>query len=240
MIPNASDLARRRQVIITVFRMIAVAPVLLMLFITAMIVGQSLQWGGMDKEAWIGVGVVNGLGLTAFSILFFFLPAIAGVFLPRRRTPSCPFCDYQLEGLAEPRCPECGNPLTPEFMGLPPAHDSPALEPLAVTIERRRSLFTSVIRLIGWLALLLAFPLFLWGLTATSMEFFNDFSRRSIIPWASFLIGFATPFLVLAIVLAFFGAKVARLVVPRIKRPPETTPRPIPTTAPPPEPTAEA
>src|SRR5687768_18521450 len=39
-------------------------------------------------------------------------PAWAGAATRPDEVPHCPLCDYDLRGLAEPRCPECGYRFT--------------------------------------------------------------------------------------------------------------------------------
>ena len=150
MIPNASDLARRRQVVITVLRMGAVIPAMIGLGVVSIIAGDGLIDGRFDPSHWVGIGVVIVATSIAVITLFFVLPALSRIFVPRRSKPSCPFCDYTLDGLVEPRCPECGGALTPEFMDSPPAHGPTDPEPIAVMRERRRTMFQSILRVIGF------------------------------------------------------------------------------------------
>jgi hypothetical protein len=66
--------------------------------------GSAIQSYGALYGPWI-----VGLGL---------LSLLLGVFVvPRRIRPGhCPACGYELRGLTEPRCPECGTPFDPKLL----------------------------------------------------------------------------------------------------------------------------
>lgn len=67
-----------------------------------------------EREQWYMYGKVSlvPLGALAFTILMFFLWRRAGRAV-RRAEGRCERCGYSLQGLPEPRCPECGTPFTP-------------------------------------------------------------------------------------------------------------------------------
>ncbi|MEW6199763.1 MAG: hypothetical protein AB1601_14000 [Planctomycetota bacterium] len=67
-----------------------------------------------DREQWYMYAKVSlfPLGSAALAILMFSLWRRAGRAV-RRAEGRCERCGYSLQGLFEPRCPECGTPFTP-------------------------------------------------------------------------------------------------------------------------------
>lgn len=67
-----------------------------------------------DREQWYMYAKVSlfPLGSAAFTILMFSLWRRAGRAV-RRAEGRCERCGYSLQGLPEPRCPECDTPFTP-------------------------------------------------------------------------------------------------------------------------------
>lgn len=214
MIPSASDLARRRHTVIIVLRMLALVPAALTTLLMATGLANVLEWGIDESDAIaFAIILVFGGGSTAFT--FFVLPRMVGLIVPRTRAVHCPFCDYRLEGLIEPRCPECGNALSPEFIGQPAAHGGHHDEPWPVTVERRRSLFAGVARALGLVFLMITLPIFvsLIGAAITVMSYAED---DAVIPL--FIATFGIGPVLLA---AGFGVarpeRVARFIVPALK-----------------------
>ncbi len=118
MVPDAATIARRRHLMRTVLRGIAL--LLLVLFLApAVVTGIAIaaSFAGVDligraiiDRAIAGVGfLLVGVGLLIFEkrLVAWLVP------MPRSR---CPQCEYFLVSLVEPRCPECGLPLTAEFL----------------------------------------------------------------------------------------------------------------------------
>lgn len=217
MIPNANDFARRRQVIGTIFRMLSVGPLLLGFAIVMNQVVRTIQYAWMDvgAEMAIVISVEIATTIAIWAILFYLCPKLAGIFVPSRGQLSCPFCNYQLEGLTEPRCPECGKPLTPEFMGLPPAHlGTGTSEPDAVMIERHRSLMVMWLRFTGWSLLPFSAPtFFLPAVIAVGLYFTGE--SEWFIP-GYFAVGAGLPFLGFTLLLAFRARRISRWIVPKL------------------------
>ena len=101
----------RRELVTTILRLTSLG-----LLVTASIffiypVAHATFWDGLGR-LFSNFTHVEKLG-TAFTLA---VPAVALIFLNRRLakwivplpTPGCPQCGYQLTGLKDARCPECG------------------------------------------------------------------------------------------------------------------------------------
>ncbi len=119
MVPNASDIARRRATALIVFRLLSSVVILIGGFILAIWIGVQLTDPSENEIAPLGVGIaVLALGAGAW-----FASGFAARLIIKAPTAStCPVCGYLLESLLEPRCTECGTVLTDEFM---PGHVAP-------------------------------------------------------------------------------------------------------------------
>ena len=122
MVPNASDLARRRLTALAVVRAMALIawgitsiPVIGILAIIA-------ASGGRDMEPMIAMCIIAIAGGGIGAAFWFAAPALARWMLPTPRAHACPRCSYDLRSITEPRCPECGTVLTEEFI---PDHVAP-------------------------------------------------------------------------------------------------------------------
>ena len=115
MVPNASDLARRRSVFVGCVRIIAVL---------------AFGVGFTPVAMWFGIGVAEGslfepynlpplvFGLIvvgASAALWFMGGPLAALALPHKRGSGCPACGYDVRDAPTARCPECGLLLTDEF-----------------------------------------------------------------------------------------------------------------------------
>ena len=118
MVPDAGTIARRRHLMRTALR--GVALLLLVMFVAPAVVTAvafTVSFAGVDNigravmgRAIEGVAfLLVGVGLLVFErrLVVWLVP------MPRSR---CPQCEYFLVSLVEPRCPECGLPLTAEFL----------------------------------------------------------------------------------------------------------------------------
>lgn len=152
MVPNASDLARRRAVFVAGVRLLA-----LLAF-----------WVGFTPLAvWLGVGLAEqsffqsynlppfifGLVVIAAAVgLWLLARPLAALALPHKNGAGCPGCGYDVRGATTPRCPECGLILTDEFRAddvAPGPSQHPAAR-LAIT----QGLMAGTARLIAALAFL--------------------------------------------------------------------------------------
>ncbi|USN99847.1 MAG: hypothetical protein H6810_04070 [Phycisphaeraceae bacterium] len=117
MIPDASEITRRRVTAATVLRLLAITA-----FLIAFI----------PIGAWIIPGIIDG---DLFELDYYMYPLVTAVFIfivasitwlvspwlarlsvPVPRNKVCPACLYRIEGLNTPQCPECGLSLTDEFL----------------------------------------------------------------------------------------------------------------------------
>lgn len=228
MIPNASELARRRHTLITVFRLLALIPLgltLPVLGIGTYFVFESILYDYFDWTEVVlpAVLILTGLGAAAAS--WFLLPMCSGLFVPRTRELRCPFCTYQLHGLTEPRCPECGQPLTPEFMGLPPAHDpahapsqaiAQSTEPPQIGVERMRATMTAVARLTGFVVASASALITMGFLLSTiiASELGSGQSWLILLIWS---LCFGLLALPLGLLPLLFPARMARWLVPPLR-----------------------
>ena len=217
MVPNASELARRRHTLVTVFRLLALIPSgLTLVVISAGIwVGfENTRFGFFDWRDYIGFGIFTTLGLSAAAFAWWGLPLLAGLFVPRVRDLRCPFCNYKLEGLTEPRCPECGQPLTPEFMGQPPQHSAEPADPPALAVERLRAIMHPTVRVIGCLGAGLFGGLSLVLAPVAFVTYNNqNYPGEWIFP-AAWLFGLALPVATFSFVWLLMPRLITRWLVP--------------------------
>jgi hypothetical protein len=125
MIPSPSEILRRRVTAATVLRIAAVGVGMLTLFPLGIWLAEGIADGDLlhlryYTPNFVGAGVIA----TSSAALWALAPLAARLAIPVPRVHTCPGCRYRLQGLHAPQCPECGLPLTPEFMTTPadPAH----------------------------------------------------------------------------------------------------------------------
>ncbi len=228
MVPNASDLARRRYTVLGVLRVFAVltwlattGPVILMLSIIA--TGDA---GDEPAIAAFFIGIGGGIvGLA----LWLIAPWLSERILPPPRAHACSRCGYDLRSITEPRCPECGTALTEEFL---PDHVAAGPTSTGLGLERNAQLVVALIgRAIGIL-LVLGFGAAALG----SAVWFIDEPGADAWIAALWLVYSLGGMLVGAVPLVF-PRPFARVFVPRGLALPAAQPPPEPSTAgPPPHP----
>jgi hypothetical protein len=151
MLPDASEIVRRRLTAFAVLRVIALVCMLPAVGPLAFLASEALDPRFNRSSFWsdlpASVAVIIVMLLPGFSI-WWGARWFARWMVPVHARPRCPRCDYALEGLTEPVCPECGLPLTREFMpGSPPPPPASRED----QIVRLRDTFTPVVRLIALL-----------------------------------------------------------------------------------------
>jgi hypothetical protein len=165
MVPNAAEVARRRWTVAIVLRCAAMGLLLLATWPLFNWLTEGFADGDLlNMEYYAGPIVLTALLVIVGFMLALLSRPLARLLVPIRPYSACPACNYRLEGLAEPRCPECGLPLSPEFLGEAPPEDA-ALRTTADALRARATLVT-VFRAVG--IFLLPFV----GLYALSFMFF--------------------------------------------------------------------
>lgn len=147
MVPDASEITRRRITAATVIRLGALA-VAHTAFIPIMVLIVEILEGYMSHtfSDWapflIPVGVIWSVAFTVWCLA----PWIARVMVRVPRVPVCPNCRFKLEGLMAPTCLECGYTLTPEFLTTPSERRQNIREPDTILL---RQIATLVLRIGG-------------------------------------------------------------------------------------------
>jgi hypothetical protein len=123
MIPDAASIARKRYRMRKTLRFMAL--VLFMIFFLCECA---------ELIAWLYRGAaIDNLALQEFVLYSPFLAGAAFLVIaqgrlivwlvPIPKRSVCPACGYHLQGLREPRCPECGLDLPPALMRAPTTQD---------------------------------------------------------------------------------------------------------------------
>ncbi|MFG0305085.1 MAG: hypothetical protein ACF8Q5_02585 [Phycisphaerales bacterium JB040] len=162
MIPNASEMLRRRLTARTLIRLACVA--LLLIAIVPFV--SWLMEGIRDDDFFNLYYYTDRIVLTG---VFVVLPVVVWLLqgilvrwlVPMPRGVRCPGCGQDTTGLVEQRCPECALPLTAEFLDParpPEVHlDGPALalkrRETAAIVFRIIGIPFALVMLIYWLAL---------------------------------------------------------------------------------------
>lgn len=150
MIPNASEITRRRLTAGTVIRLASIAvwvAGLLPLGVTTFVVITFPKPNGSVPEEAVAWGLITLFAAGGGFTLWRGASRLTRVMIPMRRKIHCPACDYVIEGLTEPLCPECGLALTTEFLAVPPPkHPEPARTAFLVKL---RDVFTPIVRVLG-------------------------------------------------------------------------------------------
>jgi hypothetical protein len=115
MVPDAATIARRRHLLRTIIRCAALG--LLLLFGAQVVVAVVI---GLLENMFLGASFFGRVLAGAWPVfaglaLLLFEKRLV-VWLVPIGSQRCPQCDYFLVSLVEPKCPECGLPLTREFM----------------------------------------------------------------------------------------------------------------------------
>lgn len=220
MVPNASELARRRLTAATIVRLVGLLPVFAIMIAWAGFISGNLAEPLDEAEPWI---VMTALAVFAGVItagIFALAPWVSTKLVPTPRDTRCPACRYVLEGLVEPRCPECGIALTREFMGEPPEPDD-GIRPRPSEVNGRVATFTPIVRILGFMVTI---PFGVAAAVMLSLAFVahwnasGDWENGHRITFTILSSGFGVATLV-GLTLLFFGGRVAWAIVPRAKRP---------------------
>ncbi|MEM0983153.1 MAG: hypothetical protein AAGI17_04285 [Planctomycetota bacterium] len=159
MIPDASEIVRRRWAVAIALRVCAIVPLsvgtgMLVWWLSEGIMDGDLLWMG-----YYGARIIAGGVQVGFALLFLaFAAPLSRLFVPIVKSLRCPNCRYEIAGLVQPGCPECGLELTEEFLG---GHRSP--KPSYSPEERRVMLVQTFVPILR----IAAAPLLLWFLLAS-------------------------------------------------------------------------
>lgn len=109
----------RRELVTTVLRLASLG-----LFVVASVffifpLAKGALWGSLHRlfslyDNVVQFGIAVALGVPATAILL--LNRRLTKWLVPLPAPLCPRCGYELQGLKDARCPECGQPLPQEFV----------------------------------------------------------------------------------------------------------------------------
>lgn len=211
MIPNASEIERRRLTVRSVLRLAG----LFFIFLTL-----------IPISSWLAEGIADGdlfelsyyADRIAIAVLFVILAAtlllgerlLVRFLVPIQRNARCPACRYRIEGVETPICTECGLQLTDEFLGRP--RTSPVNHSYGYQIESRRAIVVAILRVFGLLYVLYC-VLSLLGTLVMFAAFFIDSSSMETL---SILV--ATLYTLLNCCFAYFllsrSNRLARFAVP--------------------------
>lgn len=156
MIPDPAEITRRRVTATLVIRTIAIVIAAVSLIPVAVWLAEGISYGNFFALHYF-VANIAGFAITlgAAFTLWFVAPPLARLAVPVPRVLKCPACQYRLQGVNAPQCPECGLTLTPEFLnperGQPPArpgHDTVLLRQIMLLTLR-------VVAIVGSLPMLL-------------------------------------------------------------------------------------
>lgn len=147
MIPDASEITRRRLTASMILRMMAVFAFLLacipLIILATLLASDAYNYSGND---WIGFVVASVIPACMALVLWLLAPWVARLMIRVPRVAFCPNCKYKLEKLISPQCTECGYTLTPEFMTTPDERESGRYEPDTVLL---RQISTLAVRLVS-------------------------------------------------------------------------------------------
>ena len=207
MVPNASEITRRRITAATVIRLGAAAFahgafVPTMIFVIELIEGRNMNRFG----SW-GPFLIPALMILAVAVIVWSLaPWVARLMIRVPRVPVCPNCRFKLEGLMAPTCLECGYTLTPEFLTTKKERAQNAREPDTIWL---RQIATLIIRLVyGSLAPASAVAAFILASEAIRSPRYNTWTP--VIVWVFTGLFAVGSFL--------FASNLSILMVPRRKR----------------------
>lgn len=215
MIPDPGEILRRRVTSATIVRILAFVP----LFAAASLgaiwgyeANENRLYSGEHIGYAVGCGVFVGFGIFMWVVA----PWHARRSVKMPKSVVCPACNYKIAGLAEARCPECGLPLTAEFISLPGEKTPPPRDPDRTTM---RQLSTAVLRLVGVLGIIGTAPVLIFAIVEAVQLYLGNGSRRygsSEIDPPTLVM--TTVFFAMFLSLAVFGPRISGFIVPKRTR----------------------
>lgn len=209
MIPDPGEILRRRTTSATVVRILAFVP----LFAGAAV---GAIWGYAANEDRLYAGEHMGYAVAIGVFVFFaclmwaLAPWHARRSVKMPKSVVCPACNYKIAGLTEARCPECGLPLTSEFIAAPGERTPPPRDPDRATL---RQIATAVLRLTGVLIGVFATPYLIYFAIETAQFLLGS---NNYYDWDEFGTGLIliTGLFVIACALVVFGKLLSGYIVP--------------------------
>jgi len=157
MIPDPGEILRRRVTATTVVRIAALIPVMASVTIVAVWAGTAIS-SRMYMGEHIGYAAACAIFLAFAVLLWTLAPFNARRSVRMPKSVVCPACNYKIRGLIEARCPECGLPLTAEFIAKPGEKTPPPRDPDRTTM---RQFATGIVRVLGVIGLVATVPGFI-------------------------------------------------------------------------------
>ena len=213
LIPNASEIARRKWTVRTISRALSLA----LVSISILPIVSWLAEGFMDGDTFELMYYADRIALAIFCIIigivaWFMQGLITRILVPIPKGARCPKCNHNIAGMTEPVCTECGLELTPEFLA---DHSSdtcagsrsqdPRITPFV--IANRRAIVSNIFRVIGVFV-------FLWGalsvLGSIALFFMSEYEFFS---YAVVSLVQSVIVLLISIVMIFWSARLARFCV---------------------------
>ena len=158
MVPNASEITRRRLTAATVIRLLAVLIAAFSLVpniaFAVQVAEGWMDWDDFDD--WMPFVVAAGMLYASSATVWALAPWVSRLMIRVPRVSVCPNCRYKLEHLATPQCTECGYTLTPDFLTSERERSSGEREPDTIWLRQIATivmrLFTGLVVPIGCVA----------------------------------------------------------------------------------------
>ena len=191
-----------------IVRILAFVPLLAAASIGAVWVFQTFE-SRLYRGEHLGYGAAVAVFIAIAVIMWMLAPwhARRSVRMPRRL--ECPSCRYRLEGLTEPRCPECGLFLTSEFVATPGEKTPPPRDPDRVLL---RQIATTVLRLIAIVGLVCCVPYLLFAVIESVRAMSGVSVYGSSVEWeaAVFFVSLVAVFVSMLV----WGSSLSAFIVP--------------------------
>lgn len=205
MIPDPGEILRRRVTAATIVRIMAFVPVGIAFGIGSTWVHVAFA-ERLRTSDHIAFGASISVMLAMAVIMWTIAPTHARHSVKMPKSVVCPACNYKIQGLAEARCPECGLPLTSEFIAKPGEKTPPPRDPDRVML---RQFATGIVRLAAALGLIGTVPGFIISVVEAyrySAYTTNDEALLPVIYFGAFMLMFAA--------LAYLAKRLSAIIVP--------------------------
>jgi len=219
MIPDPGEILRRRVTAATIIRIIAVIPATASVGVATGWIVRTIVDSWMDAEDHVAFAVMTGIFAVIAAVQWAIAPFLSRKMIRVPRAVVCPGCNYRLVGLTTHQCPECGLPLTREFLAEPGAHTPPPRDPDRALLCQ---VATTVLRLLLIVSLLIFVPVSIFTTIEVARWSGND-------PEEWIALAALYMFVILNGGLVLLAGLLARLIVPQRRRfEPKAPPRPAP------------